>query len=148
MYPSAGNVIFKMVRTLVLAAVLIGLFLLAGWGAIQVSGLPFISFVFKVVSPYLWIVALVYALLWIGVYFSYRDYRWAANLCQAKESYDLGRYKKAVNYATFALAYKEKCGLSYYLRSKSYEHLEPESLHRGDLDMAFSMGIDPEKFDL
>lgn len=147
MYPGAGNVAFKLVRTLILVSVLVGAVFLIGWGAVQISGLPFVSFLFKFIAPYLWIAALLYGLLWIAVYFSYRDYRWAANLCQAKESFDLGRYRKAVNFATFALAYKGKCGLSYYLRSKSYEHLEPESLHRGDLDMAFSLGIDPEKFD-
>lgn len=147
LYPAAGSVAFKLIRTVLTAAVLLGLLLLVVWGVLTLTGLPFVPFLMKFVSPYLWIVGLVYLLLWILVYLSYRDYRWAANLCQAKESFDLGRYKKAVNFATLALAYKGRCGLSYYLRSKAYENIDSDSLPKGDLDMAFSLGIDPAKFD-
>lgn len=86
MYPAAGSVAFKLIRTVLTAAVLIGLLLLVVWGALALTGLPFVPLLMKFVVPYLWIVGLVYLLLWILVYLSYRDYRWAANLCQPKRA--------------------------------------------------------------
>lgn len=147
MYPSKGSVVFKFVRTflgiLFLDAVIV-LFLAL---AFKLSALPFLTLILSYVMPAFWVFVVVYILMWVGVYFSYKDFKWASRLCDAKEAYDLGRYRKALDFAGFALNYKKKCGLSYYLRSRAFEHLEPESLHRSDLDMALSLGIVPESFD-
>ena len=147
-YPKTGSVIFKLVRTLLGALFLIAVGVLFVWAAIQLTGLPFISVILNTIQPFLWGVLIVYLLFWLAIYFSYKDYLWAARLCEAKESYDMGRYRKTVNYATFALAFKKNCSLSYYLRSKAYEELEPDSLPRSDYDMALSLGLNPDQIDL
>ena len=147
MYPSKGSVFFKFVRTFLGAAFLCAVLVLAALLALKVSALPFLTMILTYVMPAIWVFLIVYLLMWVGVYFSYNDFQWASRLCEAKESYDLGRYRKALDYAGFALNYKKKCGLSYYLRSRAYENLDSESLHQSDLDMAISLGIIPDNLD-
>lgn len=147
MYPSKGNVIFKFLRT-VIGALFLGLVaVFCVIGAFKLISLPFLSFILNFVMPVFWVFIAIYLLMWVGVWFSYRDFKWASRLCDAKESFDMGRYRKAVDYASFALNYRKKCGLAYYLRSRAYEHCETEGLPQSDLDMAQSLGINPDKFD-
>ena len=147
LYPSKGSVLFKLLRTVLGAGFLVAVALLLMLLAFKVSALPFLSLIVSYVLPAFWVFLAIYLIMWIGVYFSYRDFKWASRLCDAKESFDLGRYRKAVDYAGFALNYKRKCGLSYYLRSRAYGELEPESIPKSDLDMAISLGISPDNFD-
>lgn len=147
MYPTRGSVIFKLLRTLISALVLVAIAGLCAFVVFNLSGLPFVGTIVKFVMPFVWGIIGFYAILWVLIWFSYRDFQWASKLCEAKESYDLGRYRKAVDYASFALNYKKKCGLSYYLRSRAYEHCEIGGLPRSDMDMAQSLGINPDNFD-
>ena len=147
MYPSKASVVWKLSRTLMLVLFLTVVAAAAMFLVLKLSALPFITMVLSYVMPVFWVLLVSYLLMWIGVYFSYKDYKWASRLCEAKESYDLERYRKAVDYASFALNYKKKCGLSFLLRGKAYEHLDNGSLPRTDMDMAVSLGINPDDFD-
>ena len=147
MYPSKASVVWKLSRTLMLVTFLSLVAAAVVLIVFKLSSVPFITVALGYIMPAFWVILVSYLLMWVGVYFSYKDYKWASRLCEAKESYDLERYRKAVDYASFALNYKKKCGLSFLLRGKAYEHLDNGSLPRTDFDMAVSLGINPEDFD-
>ncbi|MBZ0187797.1 MAG: hypothetical protein K8F91_16240 [Candidatus Obscuribacterales bacterium] len=145
-FPTSADVTSRLLRTIVWFVAMIAGGCVLIWLFLQLQQWKWLPFVGAFLQNGLVILGIVYLSLWLGVIWSYHDYRFASHLYNALKHFRDGNYKEAVDEATSASERKGGSGLPYIVRSRAYAELGSALLCQRDRDIACNFGLDPDKF--
>lgn len=144
--PTGATVASKLIRTLLFVAVQLAAGAGLVWLYLQIKRFTWIPIIGAYLNQLVILLAVMYLLMWLSVYWSYQDFRFVSDLHNACQKFREGRFQEAVDFATMAHERKKRQGLPHVVRARAYAALGSVLLAERDFDLARGLGLEPDHF--